>query len=116
MREAVFTFGGSLPSNVGGLQARSFGRVRFSVNGEGVSWSSGNELFRSTAVATVSLGVMGTVNAMIAMAIRNVTIVDSYMVNGDSRGGSVGKVVERGGKSRLEKKGRIGRRYVRFRG
>ena len=86
MREAVFIFGGSLPSNVGGLQARSFGRVRFSVNGEGVSWSSGNELFRSTAVATASLGVMGTVNAMIAMAIRNVTNVDSHMVNGDSRG------------------------------
>ena len=86
MREAVFIFGGSLPSNVGGLQARSFGRVRFSVNGEGVSWSSGNESLRSTAIATVSLGVMGTVNIMIATAIRNVTIVDSYMVNGGSRG------------------------------
>ena len=86
MREAVFTFGGSLPSNVGGLQARSFGRVRFSVNGEGVSWSSGNEVFRSTAVATASLGVMGIVNVMIATAIRNVTIVDLHMVNGDSGG------------------------------
>ena len=86
MREAVFIFGGSLPSNVGGLQARSFGWIRFSVNGKGVSWSSGNESLRSTAIATVSLGVMGTVNIMIATAIRNVTIVDSHMVNGDSRG------------------------------
>ena len=89
MREAIFTFGGSLPSNIGGLQARSFGRVRFSVNGEGVSWSSGNELLRSTAIATVSLGVMGTVNVMIATATRNVTIVDSHMVNGDGRGGQL---------------------------
>ena len=91
MREAVFIFGGSLPSNVGGLQARSFGRVRFSVNGEGVSWSSGNESLRSTAIATVSLGVMGTVNIMIATAIRNVTIVDSHMVNGDSRSDQLAK-------------------------
>ena len=76
MREAVFTFGGSLPSNNGGLQARNFGPIRFSANGEGVSWSSGNEEFRSTAVVTVSLGVMGTVNVMIVTAIRNVTLVD----------------------------------------
>ena len=51
-----------------------------------MSWSSGNEVFRSTAVAMVSLGVMGIVNVMIATAIRNVTIVNSHMVNGDSGG------------------------------
>ena len=115
MREAEFIFGGSLPSNVGGLQARSFGRVRFSVNGKGVSWSSGNELVRSTVGAAASLGVMGIANVMIAMAIRNVTVAVSCRVNGNGR--VISWQRSRAGlfRSRLEKKRRLGRCYVQFR-